>query len=121
GSQKIQYAKESETIADVAARMSSLGISQMPLQLGSDLKIVHETDLLRALVSGQQKGEDSILTIAETLRGRVSLDDSIDVLGPIFAEGNTAVVIDKGKIVSLLSKIDLVKFLSAGNKTLPSY
>lgn len=121
GHQQIEYVSEKESIATVAARMSALGISQMPMRLGSDLKMVHEGDLLQALVSGQQKPNDPVSTVAKPLRWRVSLDDSIDALAPIFEEGSIAVVFDQHEIKALLSKIDLVQYLASGNNKLPSY
>lgn len=48
----VEFARPNETIASVAARMSELGISQMPVaeQDGKASLMVHEMNLLQSLV-----------------------------------------------------------------------
>jgi len=111
---KVELARKDEAISEVAARMSKLGISQMPLlEVGEPFHMVHEVDLLQSLLSGRCKSDDPAERVAAPLQGEVSLDDSISKLEDVFQENNVAVVIDKDKIIGIISKIDVVKFLAA--------
>ncbi len=115
GNTPVELAEPSETLAKVIERMSRLGISQMPLSAkkGGPLKIVHEADLLHALVSSKRSPEDKIEEVATRLDGQVSSNDPVHLLERIFDEGNVGVVVDNGAISGVVTKIDLVRFLSS--------
>ncbi|MCC6954906.1 MAG: pyridoxal-phosphate dependent enzyme [Deltaproteobacteria bacterium] len=111
----VEFANPEESIASVAQRMSDLGISQMPI-MENDRKsslMIHEIDILQGLVQNKCKSSDPALKVATYLQGKVGLDDSVQRLQEVFEQQNVAIVVDRGSVVSIVSKIDLVKFLTS--------
>jgi cystathionine beta-synthase len=111
----VVYAEAGDSVADVAKRMSELGMSQMPVRQdsGQPLLMIHEVDLLHGLVGGTCKPDDSILGSATALQGQVRLNDRLSKVQEIFDSNNVAVVVEGGEIIGIIGKIDLVEFLSA--------
>jgi predicted transcriptional regulator len=95
--------------------MDSLGISQMPLTRdhGEQQRMVHEVDLLQSLVSGRCTPEDPAAKVAKPLAGQVSPNDSLSRVQEIFDEDNVAVVVEHDKVIAIIGKIDVVRFLAA--------
>ena len=93
--------------------MRKHGISQMPV-INSDgraVGMVHEYDLLNALVANRVKFSDPIDAIISPMQGAISLDTSLNRLREIFAQDNVAVVKEGEKVVAIVSKIDLIDYL----------
>ena len=112
----VEFAQPEEKLSSVAARMSELGISQMPLaENGGDaeLKMVHEVDLLQSLVDGSCTADDPVAQAATMLEGQVKLEDSLTEVQRVFDQHNVAIVIDAESIIGVISKIDVVEFLAA--------
>jgi len=110
----VEFSERDETIAQVASRMSELGISQMPIRPdgSGSLLMVHEIDLLRALASGACKGDDKVLNAAAPLTGVVSIDDSLTKVQRVFDQDEVAVVMEDGEMSAIIAKIDVVEFLA---------
>jgi len=106
-------ARRGERADAVVERMKKHGISQMPVidAQGSALGMIHEIDLLNAIIAGRHKLSDSIDTHVTPLQGVVSLDTPLPKLREIFAEENVAVVKDGEKVTAIIAKIDLIEFL----------
>jgi cystathionine beta-synthase len=116
---KVEFAAAEETIGHVASRMSELGFSQMPLQGADDgaaLRMVHELDILQGLVSARCTANDPVMDVAKVLQGQVALDDPLTAVQSVFDAHNVAVVVEGGKVVGIISKIDVVQFLAARRK-----
>ena len=113
----VEFAAPTDTIATVAAKMSELGISQMPVAEadGKASLMVHEVDLLHSLIENRCKPDDPVLKVATYLVGKASPDDHVSKLQDIFNENNVAVVVEKGVVTGIIAKIDLVKFLTGRN------
>ena len=112
----VEFAQPGEKLSSVAARMSELGISQMPLAANGgdeELKMVHEVDLLQSLVDGSCTPDDPVVQAASMLEGQVKLDDSLSEVQRVFDQHNVAVVIEAQSIIGVISKIDVVGFLAA--------
>jgi len=111
----VDFAEPDETLAHAAMRMSELGISQMPVYStnGTPHLMLHETDILHAMIDGTCKPEDPVLKAAHQLQGQVSLDDPLSKVQKIFDDKNMAVVVDKGEIVGIIGEIDMVEYLAA--------
>ena len=120
----VEFAAADDTLADVARRMSELGISQMPIRANDpnrpsdstdlgELMMIHEVDLLQSLVSGACTPEDDVMRAAQSLQGQVGLSDPLTRVQSIFDEENVAVVVDADAIIGVITKIDVVEFLAA--------
>lgn len=111
----VEFAEPEDTLANVAARMAELGISQMPVttKLGESHRLIHEMDILQGLISGECTPQDTVMPMAKRLEGEVGMDDVLSKVQSVFDEQNVAIVVDEGSIVGVISKIDVVGFLAA--------
>lgn len=111
----VESAEPEDTLANVAARMAELGISQMPVttKLGESHLLIHEMDILQGLISGECTPQDTVMPMAKRLEGEVGMDDVLSKVQSVFDEHNVAIVVDEGSIVGVISKIDVVGFLAA--------
>lgn len=111
----VHFAERDETVQSVANRMRELGVSQMPVRAlnGDPRMMIHEMDILQALVGGSVKSSDSVLKTATPLQGQVSIDAPLSKVQDVFDENNVAVVVEHDEIVGVIAKIDMVEFLAA--------
>ncbi len=111
----VEFALPDETLGHVASRMAEMGISQMPVKSNGDgrLMMIHELDLLQSLVSGKCTADDTVDEAATELEGEVTMDDSLSKVQSIFDADNVAVVVEKGKVIGVITKIDVVEFLAS--------
>ncbi len=108
-------ARQGEKIGAVVETMRKHGISQMPVN-GPDgvaVGMIHEMDLLNALIAGKQKQVDSIDAIVAPLQGVVAPETSLSKLREVFAQDHVAVVREGNKLIAIVTKIDLIEFLAA--------
>jgi cystathionine beta-synthase len=110
---EVLTAKKGDKVDQMVELMRKHGVSQMPVLSddGRPVGMVHEYDLLNALVSNKVKFGDPIDAIVAPLQGMVSPDTSINRLREIFAQDNVAVVREGEKIVGIVTKIDLIDYL----------
>jgi len=108
-------AKKGEKIEQVVNTMKKHGISQMPVNAadGSGVGMIHEYDLLNALIAGRHKHGDPIDPIVAPLQGIVSSETSLSQLRDVFAQDNVAVVKEGAKVVAIVTKIDLIEYLAS--------
>lgn len=111
----VDFAKREESVAQVARRMKELGISQMPVQTsnGGPYQMVHEADILGALLGQKCRADDPVSRVATPMQGAVALDDPLSKVQRVFDEKNLAVVIDSGKVIGIIGEIDVVDFLAS--------
>ncbi len=113
---KVEFAELDETLGHVTGRMSDLGISQMPVKTNGrspNLLMIHELDILQGLVSRKCTPDDKVSRAAKDLEGQVAPDDPLTRVQSVFDDHNVAVVVEKGNIIGIISKIDVVQFLAA--------
>lgn len=110
---EVVTARKGERADAVVERMKKHGISQMPVidTQGNAVGMIHELDLLNAIIAGRHKLSDAIDPHLAPLQGVVSLDTPLPKLREIFAEENVAVVKEGEKITGIVAKIDLIEFL----------
>jgi cystathionine beta-synthase len=110
---EVLTARKGDKVDQVVELMRKHGISQMPVLNGDGRAVgmVHEYDLLNALVANKARFQDTIDSIVAPMQGAVSLDTSVNRLREIFAQDNVAVVKEGEKIVGIVTKIDLIDFL----------
>jgi cystathionine beta-synthase len=75
--------------------------------------MIHEYDLLNALVTKTTGFHDPIDSLVAPLQGVVSLEASLSALREVFAQDNVAVVKEREQVVGIITKIDLIEFLAA--------
>lgn len=107
-------ARKGEKIGAVVEAMRKHGISQMPVneEGGRSVGMIHEYDLLNALVQGSHKLGDAIDPIIAPMQGVVSPGATIQRLRDVFAQDNVAVVKDGDKVIGIVTKIDLIEYLA---------
>jgi cystathionine beta-synthase len=110
---EVVTAKKGERADAVVNRMKQHGISQMPVveASGNAVGMIHEIDLLNAIIAGRNKLSDPIDPHVAPLQGVVSLDTPLPNLREIFAEENVAVVKEGEKVTAIIAKIDLIEYL----------
>jgi cystathionine beta-synthase len=103
-----------EEVGACIARMKREGISQMPVISagGEPLGMVHEVDLLDALFEGRADRADRVEGLATPLQGVITPEADIEALRAILAADNVAVVVQGGKVNGIITKIDLIDYLS---------
>jgi cystathionine beta-synthase len=114
---KVLFADPASRISTLVKTMSEKGISQLPLSSPDpDQKehlMIHETDILEALLSGVKKPDDEIRDLAKPLQGKVRMEDDIATVESLLDVDNVAVVVDeKDAICGIISRIDIVRYLS---------
>ncbi len=109
----VVFAAPDEPLEGVAHRMAGLGISQMPVAAPAGLHMIHESDILRALLNGECRPADPVLRAARPLAGQVCPEDPLSRVQAVFEEHDVAVVVEGGEVTGIVSKIDVVEYLAA--------
>jgi cystathionine beta-synthase len=103
-----------EPIDCVIAKMREHAISQLPvIHRGEVVGMICENDLIQPLLAGSKRPTDPIDDLIEQAYRAVSPGDSIDVLPEIFSHGSTALVVHNGALCGVVTKIDLISYMSA--------
>ncbi|MGH7131975.1 MAG: pyridoxal-phosphate dependent enzyme [Phycisphaerales bacterium] len=110
----VHTASESTSIADVIGILKKFGISQVPItdSKGVPVGMVHEVDVLRGLNEGRVEPSSAAKAIATSLGGLIYPKARIEELFRIFETDQVGVVVDQDKIVAIVSKIDVLEFMS---------
>jgi cystathionine beta-synthase len=96
--------------------MSAHGFSQMPVHSDAEmgaLQMIHELDILQGLVSGECTADDPVTRVAKNLEGQVSPGNSLAEVQRVFDQHYVAVVVEGDRVIGIISKIDMVQFLTA--------
>ncbi len=120
---KIITARESDTIQHVIELFKKHGVSQVPIAdgtgQGADATprfIVHEVDVLRGLQSGEVTPGSPARAVAHPIGGLIYPKARIEELFRIFETDQVGVVVDSGHIVGIVSKIDVLEYLTKARK-----
>jgi cystathionine beta-synthase len=108
-------AASSDTVADSVMRMKEHGISQLPVvDAGALVGIVTESDLLSKLVDGRATLASAVAEVMFRKVSTVGAGEDASRLLELFANGLTGLVVDdKGALLGVLTKMDLVDVLTA--------
>ncbi|MBM3978330.1 MAG: CBS domain-containing protein, partial [Planctomycetes bacterium] len=114
GNRKVHVTASSETVADAVMQMKEHGISQLPVvDDGAVVGIVTEADLLSKLVEDRASLASSVAEVMFRKVRTVRADDDAGALTKLFAEGLIGLVVDgSGKLLGVVTKMDLVDFLT---------
>lgn len=90
------------------------GISQVPIvdKSSNPVGMVHEVDVLRGLNEGKVTPDSPASAIAAPVGGMIYPKARIEELFRIFETDQVGVVVDNGKVVGIISKIDVLEFMS---------
>ncbi len=111
----VLYADPESKISELVEIMSDMGISQLPLKTlsGGEHLMIHESDIMEALLSGAKRPDDNITELAKPLQGKVRMGDDIAMVESLLDANNVAVVVDTtDAICGIISRIDIVRYLS---------
>jgi cystathionine beta-synthase len=110
--QNIISAKPTETLDVLIKRLKEYGISQIPIVENTDpISMVHEEDILHKLQAGEVNYQSQAKDIAQPISGMVSPKTSLTDLNQIFENEKVAIVVDDGKIMNIISKIDMIDYM----------
>lgn len=116
----IHVAHRSDRMTDVIGWMKKYDISQLPVvdDKGSLAGVVTEIDLLNHLITSDHKHEpgETIETVTRPEVATISPDTPLEALMSIFVTGQVAVVVAEKKPVGIVTKIDLLDYLSTQNR-----
>jgi cystathionine beta-synthase len=112
--QEVLFAEKGQRIDAVVEQMRKHGYSQMPVRdaHASTVGMIHEYDLLNALVSKKQGFHDPIDSLIAPLQGVVSPEATLNRLREVFAQDNVAVVKEHEQVIGIVTKIDLIEYLA---------
>ncbi|HEX5751908.1 MAG TPA: pyridoxal-phosphate dependent enzyme [Archangium sp.] len=113
GKRAVITARKGQRVDQVVEAMRQHGISQMPVMSedGRAVGMIHEYDLLNALVANKAKFADTIDSIVAPLQGVVSPETSLNRLREVFNQDKVAVVKEGEKILAIVTKIDLIEYM----------
>ncbi len=110
---ELQVTGPTSTVREVISRMHKQGISQLPVIDGAEvLGIVNEKDVLEFLVS-EGDASKQIGDLVETRFAVVELRNKVSLLGQFFKQDLTVLVMDGGRVVDIVTKIDFIAYVSA--------
>lgn len=103
-----------ETLGALISRLKENGISQLPIvdNNGKPVAIVHEVDVLHALQSGKVSLSSPASAAAHEIGGLIYPKARIEELYRIFETDKVAVVVDANKLIGIISKIDVIDYIS---------
>jgi cystathionine beta-synthase len=116
-SNKILTANPKQKVEEVVTAMREAGVSQLPVLDGDKIVgVIAETSLLRPLFSKTISPSDPIQSLVDNNYSTVLDSDPLENLNEIFASNKVAFVLESNKIKYVLTKIDLISYLSAQSK-----
>ena len=101
-------------VSQIIETFRERGVSQLPIldERKNPVSMVHEVDLLRGLQSGQITGSSPASAVANPIGGLIYPKARIEELFRIFETDQVGVVVDNNVIVGIVSKIDVLDFMS---------
>jgi len=105
---------EDKPLREVIDLMRRHGISQVPVtdDAGKPLGMVHEVDILRGLQTDSVTVDAPVKAIETQIGGVLTPSARVEELYGIFGSQQAAIVVNEGKIVGVLSEIDLIEHLA---------
>lgn len=112
---EVIIAKSTDSVITVIEIMKERGLSQLPVYQDNKLMgIIDESDMLFPLASGRIKPTDPILSFVKGTVLTVDIHDTLQKLTELFAKGFVALVKDHKDKLRIITKIDLIEYLSRG-------
>jgi cystathionine beta-synthase len=101
------------TIGDAIKLMEEHGVSQVPVMADKHIKgIVSERKLLKPVFAGEISLDDSISLAVENKFRTINVNEMLSKVADALLQKEIALVEKDGKIISLLSDIDILQFIA---------
>jgi len=93
--------------------MKRHGVSQLPVVENGNkpVAMLHEVDLLQALLEGRHRLDEPISAVMKPLAGVVTLRTPVSRLKELFATDHVAIVKEGDQLAAIVTKIDLIDWL----------
>lgn len=111
---KVITATESTPVADIIRQFKDHGVSQVPILdgAGHPVGMVHEVDVLRGMQAGTVSPTSPAKSVCHPMGGMIYPKARIEELFRIFETDQVGVVVDNGVIVGIISKVDVLEFMT---------
>ncbi|MGA0568259.1 cystathionine beta-synthase [Rathayibacter sp. KR2-224] len=113
------HAHPSDTVHDAIAIMTEYGVSQLPILnaeppvvIGEVVGSLDERTLLDQVFAGQAKMADSVGSLVAPPLPLIGANETVGAARAALGEANALLVTDEGKPVSVITRADLLAFLS---------
>jgi cystathionine beta-synthase len=103
-----------DSLQTAVRRMRAADVSQVPVLQGDRVVgMLDESDVLQALVAPgtDLRFDSSVADVMSTNLTTVEAQAPLDSLLPVFAENLVPIVLDKGRFVGLVTRVDLINHL----------
>ena len=101
-----------ELLVTAYNRMKLYDVSQLPVMEGDTIVgILDESDLLLHVHAEEARFRDPVSGAMTTHLHLLEVDQPIEALMPVFAAGHVAIVVDGGRFLGLITRIDLLNYL----------
>ena len=92
--------------------MKLYDVSQLPVMDGDRIVgIVDESDVLLHVYGDERRFRDPVSTAMVSEPHVLDVKSPIEALLPVFERGHVAIVMDEGKFLGLITRIDLLNYL----------
>ncbi|MCP2032286.1 cystathionine beta-synthase [Okibacterium sp. HSC-33S16] len=113
------HARPTDTVSDVAALLSSTGLSrvpvlsaQPPVMLGEVVGSVSQASLLESILSGSATVTDAVSTVIEAPIPMIGAGESIEAARTALTASDALLVIEDGKPQAVITRQDLLTFVT---------
>ncbi len=112
---EVVFATPQNTIGQLTDILLEKGISQVPVKLENTdgYRIIHESDLLEALLFGEKTKDSLAIDVSKPVLGLATLDQDVATIESNLEANNVVLAVnDKGEIAGIVSRIDVIRYLS---------
>ena len=111
---RVVTARADEPVQVAARRLREFDVSQLPGvdATGKCVGMLHESDVLHFLLDPKRKPSEPVANAMASVEGAVTLDTPVEALRAVFDADKVAVVLERGAVVGIVSKIDVIDFLT---------
>jgi cystathionine beta-synthase len=113
----------SETVRDAIGILREYGVSQMPVvgaeppvMAGEVAGSVSERELLSAVFEGRAKLADAVALHMSPALKMIGAGEAVSALGTALRDWDAVMVVEEGKPVGVITRSDLLGFLSEGSR-----
>jgi cystathionine beta-synthase len=110
---EVVYLRPDDLLKCAYQKMKLYDISQLPVVEGSSIVgIIDESDLLVALISKTDPSDSRVKNFMTTNLVILNPNDKIKEVIDILSSGMVPIIVDEGKFLGLITKIDLINYLN---------